>query len=208
MLTVSRLMGLRLEASDGDVGRLRDVLFDDDGFRVRWLVVRPQDRHRSGPVLVKPEALRADPGGSPRWRLTPGALREGPDADADLPVSRRGETCAFAELFLFRSASRANSDVPARPDPRLQSCREIMHYAVLVRGEILGRVRDVLLDERSWTIEALLVRPPAWRPLSGRPIAVTHVSRIDWEDGTVRMRDGTATGAAPPIGVAPSALAL
>ena len=39
MFAISALEGCTVEASDGEVGTVKDILFDDEAWRIRWVVV-------------------------------------------------------------------------------------------------------------------------------------------------------------------------
>ena len=196
MITASRLIGQRLGALDGHVGRVRDVLFEDDSLRVRWLVVRlAGGRH----VLLAPAALRQRGGGGAALALDlPGAaVRGAPPVETDLPVERRGAPQAPG---LFGRA--APGPEPRHCDPRLQSCREVATYAALAGGEPVGRIRDVLLDPSDWTVAALVLGGGRWARGRGSAVAARRIRRIDWEDGTVRLRPAEPSAARDPGGSA------
>ena len=196
MITASRLIGQRLGARDGHVGRVRDVLFEDDSLRVRWLVVRLAG---GGHVLLALAALRQVSGRGPALAVDlPGAaVRGAPPAESDLPVERRG---AVQAPGLFGRA--APGPEPRHCDPRLQSCREVATYAAFAGGEPVGRVRDILLDPRGWTVDALVLGGGRWGLGRGIAVAARRIRHIDWEDGTVRLRPEEAAAARGPGGTA------
>src|ERR1700734_4574091 len=58
LFAVSGLMGCPVEASDGEVGVVKDFLFDHDTWKIRWMVVQAGDwlpgRRR---VFIHPSAI-------------------------------------------------------------------------------------------------------------------------------------------------------
>jgi hypothetical protein len=94
------LRGDRIAASDGDIGTLEALYFDDREWRVRYLVVDTGGWLSGRKVLIPPLAIH-------REKTTKRALAvalsraevEGsPGIDADKPVSRKYEE-AYARLY-------------------------------------------------------------------------------------------------------------
>jgi stress response protein YsnF len=91
--SVSNLTGYGVQATDGAIGDVRDVLFEDTTSTVRYLVVDTGTWLSGRRVLISPAAIgRPDPAG----RLIPVALtkrqvEDSPDVDTDKPVSRQQE---------------------------------------------------------------------------------------------------------------------
>jgi len=88
------LLNLGIAATDGDIGDVKDLYFDDETWAVRYLVVDAGSWLSSRKVLISPIAA-----GTPDWanRLLPVSLtreqvRSGPDIDTDMPVTRQHET--------------------------------------------------------------------------------------------------------------------
>jgi hypothetical protein len=84
-------------ATDGAIGDVRDLYFDDEAWAVRYLVVETGSWLSSRMVLVSPIAA-----GKPDFtsRLLPVSLtreqvRNSPDIDTDMPVTRQHETDYF-----------------------------------------------------------------------------------------------------------------
>jgi len=91
--TINGLIGCRMEARDGDGGRVDDVYFDDESWAVRYLVLKTDDWLSGRKVLIAPLALMEDGGkiGVFRVNLTQDHIRNSPDIDTDKPVSRQQE---------------------------------------------------------------------------------------------------------------------
>ena len=87
------LQGSTVKASDGDVGTVTQLYFDDEAWAVRYLVVDTGNWLRDRQVLISPYAvLHADPGSTEvRVRLTQQQVRDSPNIDAHKPVSRQHE---------------------------------------------------------------------------------------------------------------------
>lgn len=95
---IKELRGFAVEASDGPIGRVRDFLFDDEQWAVRFFVVHAGDWLDGRNVLISPISI-----GNPDWRaqrlpvfLTREQVRNSPDIDTTKPVSRQHEIEQFS----------------------------------------------------------------------------------------------------------------
>ena len=91
LINARHMYGMPLEGSDGRVGTLYDLLFDDQSWQLRHLVVSMDRWFLGRQVLLDPEViLDADwPGRRLRVRLTKEQVRHSPNVESDLPVARR-----------------------------------------------------------------------------------------------------------------------
>lgn len=85
--------GFELSASDGTIGKVKDVYFDDERWHVRYFVVDTGGWLNGRMVLISPEAVT-----TPRYHdktlstaLTQEQVRNSPHVDTDRPVSRQQE---------------------------------------------------------------------------------------------------------------------
>jgi len=87
------LLGYHIEAEDGRIGHVDEVLIDPDGWIVRYLVVDTSDWWPGKLVLLVPQALGAiDPEGRRvPVKLTREQIRNGPAFDPDQTIDRRIE---------------------------------------------------------------------------------------------------------------------
>jgi PRC-barrel domain len=87
------LEGCTIGATDGPIGEVTDLYFDDKAWVIRYLVVSTGEWLSNRKVLISPYAIS-----QPQWaqRLLPAALtkeqvRNSPDIDTDKPISRQHE---------------------------------------------------------------------------------------------------------------------
>jgi len=90
---VKDLEGFAVGATDGELGTISDLYFDDQHWAIRYLVVQTGGWLRGRKVLISPSAVRRV-----RWdkdiidvRLTRQQVRDSPSIDTDKPVSRQHE---------------------------------------------------------------------------------------------------------------------
>ena len=87
------LEGTVVEATDGEVGRVKDFYFDHHSWALRYLTVETGSWFTSRQVLLSPRSF-----GTPDWgrhrlpvRATRAQVRDSPAVDLALPISRQFE---------------------------------------------------------------------------------------------------------------------
>lgn len=89
----SKLIGMGVRATDGAVGSISDLLFEDTAWNIRWVVADAGSWLSGRDVLLPPSAL-GDPTVAPDAflvNLTRKQVEEAPGAETDAPVSRQLE---------------------------------------------------------------------------------------------------------------------
>ncbi len=203
--STNEMIGYRIRASDGDLGKVKDLLFDDAAFTVRYLHVDTGRWLPGRQVLLSPESVV-----EPDWqervvvvRLTRKQVEDSPDLRSDLPVSRQYEE-ALAEHYqwapywmpgsgLFSGAppppppAVRSGDERAQPhgDPHLRAFKEVKGYEIRARDERIGHLGDLIVDTDGWSLRYLVVDTGNWLP--GRKVLVSPawVLRVDWVEGQV-----------------------
>lgn len=91
--STNELLDFSIHATDGIIGQVKDLYFDDATWVVRYFVMDTGGWVLTRNVLISPIAL-----GEPDWsaKVLPGSItreqvRNSPDIDTDLPVSRQHE---------------------------------------------------------------------------------------------------------------------
>ncbi len=94
MRRVSDLMKLELRARDGVLGQIGDLHFDDNRWRIRYLVVETGTWLNSRKVLIATSALDAADWarGHLPVNLTQEQVRQSPSVDTEQPVTRQQES--------------------------------------------------------------------------------------------------------------------
>jgi uncharacterized protein YrrD len=183
------LEGYAIRATDGEIGKLTDSLFDDVDWIVRYFVVSTGSWLFGREVLLTPDVCeRAD------WRkrelvtsVTRERVEQSPPLVTKKPVSRQYEI----ELQGFHGwPAWWSVPLPAatqRGDPHLRSLREVSGYKVHAKDREIGTVEDLLVDERSWTVEHLVVDTGTW--LASRKILIprSRVGEVEWTERTVTV---------------------
>lgn len=166
-----KMQGTHIRALDGNMGRLKDVYFDDTMWSVQYFVAEFITWFSGKDVLVPPSAVSPFDGASLKVELTKAELRACPNADSALPFALRRQ---YRERSLFNLGG-GNQDLASggplaiQPvmesaetisgaDPHLRSCMNVSHYKLIAADGDLGSIQDVLIDDSLWLIRFLVVR--------------------------------------------------
>ena len=207
--TMQELKSYVIGASDGDVGHVKDFLFDDEDWVIRYLVVETGSWLSSRKVLISPYAI-----GDADWtthrlpvRITKAQVTNCPDIDTEKPVSRQHEAL-YADYYGYpyyweegcdqyspnrssRGSSTDKSKVTKHPvldDPHLRSCQAVLGYRVHgVDGEV-GHVSAMLVDEETWAIRYLVVDTSNWWMGHQVLIAPQWITGIQWHQSAVDIQ--------------------
>jgi hypothetical protein len=100
LASASAIQKCTIRATDGDIGSVEDVYFDDHSWTVRYLVLDTGGWLSGRKVLVSPPAVeRVDTEGRRIvTRLSRQQVQDSPSVDTALPVSRQNET-QYAEYY-------------------------------------------------------------------------------------------------------------
>jgi len=182
--------GAALEGVGGRLGTLYDILFDDQSWKIRHLVVSIDRWFYGRQVLVDPgvaehgewEYRRV------RVRMTRDEIRHCPPAETDLPVSRRHDIDA-GRLLVWEAYWAGGLDASAAPagDPHLRSTKELTGLHIHCTDGMLGHVDDFAIDDGAWTISRLVVETRNWWPGKRVLLEPSAIHAIHWEDGQIYL---------------------
>src|SRR5262249_47837979 len=175
---VSDLKGPKTAATDGDIGSVHDLYFDDVTWTIRYLVVDTGTWLPGRKVLISPMSVRATDGSDiVSVALTGRQVETSPSVDTDLPVNRQYEE-EYARYYGYpyywsgpyrwgttRYPGEAVApgglliaDAPgAGGDPTLRSVRDVTGYDIEAADGEIGHVEDFAIDDREWAIRYLVV---------------------------------------------------
>jgi hypothetical protein len=209
--------GYAIEASDGTIGTVNDLLFDDVGWFVRWLVVDTGNWLPGRKVLLPLSALGQPDQTLRRFpvKLTMQQVKDSPDVDTDLPVSRQIEEHVYdyygwspywSSGFLPASNAIASPFVaplftseatPPGPgeaalladagDPHLRSVAAVTGYHIDATDGEIGHVEGFLVDDVSWRIRYINVDTANWWPGEKVLISPGSVREIGWTDELLHL---------------------
>ena len=216
--SLKTLDGFTITATDGELGHVRDVYFDDANWTVRYFEVDTGGWLSGRNVLLSPASVSGiDWGGeSLRVNLTREQVENSPGLDAAVPVSRQHEL-ALSHYYGFphywtgpfiwgytafpmlvdplpydpATAQKTGEPVdeqPAEGDPHLRSKDEVVGYQIQASDDTVGHVDDFLFDERDWSIRLLVIDTRDWLPGKHVLISPARVRSVSWEEKSVLVR--------------------
>jgi hypothetical protein len=212
----STLKGYAIQATDGRIGSVSDLLFDDATWKIRWLVVDTGNWLSGRKVLLHPSAIGApeDALRELSVKLTKAQIEGSPDIAQDQPVSRQMERGLYGYYGwdpLWGGRSLAGGGMgyaliapgffgaaePREPDrvdggrddqdPHLRSAASVSGYKVHATDGTIGHVESFLVDDQAWDIRYLIIDTRNWWPGRHVLLAPFAVSEIDWSSGQIRL---------------------
>jgi uncharacterized protein YrrD len=211
------LHGWTLHATDGDIGHVEDLYFDDRHWTIRYLVVNTGTWLFGRRVLISPLGI-AEVDWDRRainTHLTCEQVANSPDIDMEQPVSRQQErsyfgyygwpvywsgglawgAAAYPGLMIGppltgQAADRPGDEtVDASPhrDAHLRSTGEVTGYGVLARDGDLGHVDDFLFDDHTWTLRYVAIATRNFWPGKKVVIPPQWLARVNWCASKVRI---------------------
>jgi hypothetical protein len=206
--SVRDLVGYGVEATDGPIGKVRDALFDDERWVVRYLVVDTGGWMSRHEVLISPLAVeRVDwVEWAVRVRLTRAQVERSPEIEAHRPVSRQHElefatyygwpqywggpalwglALTPSALMEAEAAIMAEQTPPAVDgDRHLHGARDVMGYRIAATDGEIGHVDDFIVDDETWALRYMVIDTRNWLP--GRKVLVSTdwIREMRWSDAS------------------------
>jgi len=210
--SIKQLYGDKLGASDGEIGRVENVYFDDQNWAVRYVVVDTGSWLPGRQVLISPHAFgNLDQTGNVlRVNLTLKQIENSPSIESHKPVSRQYEEeyyryygwpfywqgdalwgmSGFPILELPPEAptgetTPASPRPPERADAHLRSAQAVNGYHLQASDGMAGHVCDFMMDVQSWAIRQLVIK--TGHRFSGKEVEIPTraVDRISWDESKV-----------------------
>ena len=199
LYSVRELTGFAVHATDGDVGEVADLYFDDQEWTIRYLVVNTGAWLLGRSVLLAPLCIDIV-----RWHvreldvdLTREQVESGPEVDLAKPVSRQKEAdlhryygwapywdAGARVLTAAQVQAMAMSEDESKQDPHLRSGREVIGYHIQATDGEIGHVADFFVEATSWTIRYALVDTRNWLPSRKVLIGQQWLCGVDWAEST------------------------
>jgi hypothetical protein len=203
-------------ASDGRIGAIDDIYFDDERWAIRYVVIDTGRWLPGRRVLISPLSIARTEWNDQRLLLAISReeVKHSPDIDTHQPVSRRREREYFdyygypyywghaglwgahaipmlptAQELAERRARAAEAERQAveQGDAHLRSVSAVMDYRIRATDGDLGHVEDVLFDDLSWAMRYLVVDTRNWWFGKHVLVAPEWISDISWAGRSVAV---------------------
>ena len=165
-----------VHASDGEAGRISDLLFRDTTWQVRHLVVDTEGILSDYNVLIDPAQVRNIelPEEHLVLAMTTEQVLQAPQAGTRPPVSKQtnGEALAGGEQIT---------------DSHLRSANELTGYHILEVDGMIGSINGLLIDTDTWRIRYLIVDAGEWLSDQLVLLAPHAIVNIDAANRTIKV---------------------
>ena len=201
LISFQAVKDAEVDATDGNVGSLEDLLMDRSSWKVRYLLIRAARWLITRKVLLAPGMIEgADWPHRVELSLTRDRVRHGPDIDDEAPLPRQKEY-ELARHFGWKpdwqpgpvgtpdGLGLESPTVPVREgvNAELWNAQEMIGYTVHSREGPIGFVEDVLFDDADWFVRYFVVDVDNW--ITGRRVltAAEWIDSIGWDDRRIEM---------------------
>ncbi len=203
---IENLIGFKILALDGEIGKVKEFYFDDSTWTIRYLIIETGSWLFGRAILLSPESLLA-----PDWEnevfpvnLTKAQVEGSPEIDADKSITRQHEMDLYnyypwgafywggmgsagmgmaypVEIENTAQMQKDQSD----NDPHLRSTESVKGYNIKATDGEIGEVEDFIVNDQSWTIDFMEVDTGNWFPGKKVLISPQWIREINWESSSV-----------------------
>lgn len=206
LMNTKLLHGTVIHSTDGEVGTVDDIYFDDQSWAVRYFTVDTEGWMGGPQVLISPTAVsRID------WQakqlyvtLTKAQVQNSPGIDDHVPVAMQHEE-DFATYNGLEADSTGHPVEPASDatpvdgitdevtinlrkqllDAHLRSNSEVDGYYIEATDGEIGHVESLIVDDQSWHIRYLEIGTRSWWPGKKVLVSPEWVQKVSWEESKV-----------------------
>jgi PRC-barrel domain len=199
-----------ISATDSEIGKVEDFLFDDERWTLRYLVADTGGFLGGRRVLISPLSFRHIDWATRRFHLalTTHAITNSPPVDLHRPISRQHELNYYRYYnyplywgvagvwgvgehagMVAASAPDESSTQHSREksDTHLRSAAQVFGYHIQGTDDAIGHVEDFIIDDETWEIRYLIVDTSNWWFGKRVLIAPLWADRISWTERKVYL---------------------
>jgi hypothetical protein len=212
--SAKRLLGFAIKATDGVIGDVENLFFDNEKWVVRYIVLASGSLFSGRQTLVSPISISTIDGDRKLifTDLTMKQIENAPGIENKKPISRRQEHTFnryYNYLRYWTGSGLWGEDCHPRSlagvveqgempfdeyddddvDCHLRSIKEVLGYTVLLQNGEKGPIRDFLIDESTWAVSYLNFSTRGlqrWKKRLYQPGAGLEVS---WPEQKIYIQD-------------------
>jgi hypothetical protein len=211
MLTNKHLKDFVIHATDGELGSVDQLYFDDETWAIRYLIVDTGGWLNGRRVLISPFAITRTDWDNKRLyvSLTKQQVENSPNIDTHRPVSRQHEAAylgyygfpyywggpylwgsAYYPSGVAVSATAAGETLADRirkesTDSHLRSTQAVTGYHIDAADGEIGHVDGFIVDDEAWAIRYIEVATRNWLPGKKVLVSPAWIERVSWRDSRV-----------------------
>ncbi len=213
--SMDQLIGYNLLSEDEQIGKCKDILFDERFWTVRHILADTGGWLFGKQVLIAPWMIESENWGlkSIFLNISREQLEKCPGPEEDQPVSREHERelytyfgypyyWAGTQLWGAAGHPAAMNEIPPlenRPeetqaaegekeDNYLRSFKEVKGYGIQATDGDIGHVQDFILDDVTWAMRYVVVDTRDWLP-GGKKVllSLNWVDSVSWASSSFSM---------------------
>jgi hypothetical protein len=193
--SINQLIGKRLRAADGEIGKVKDFYFEERTWAIRYLLVDTGQWLPGRQVLLSPHSMgefeHDEPWGT---NLSRKKIEHCPPLATHEPLTRGYEEKYYHHYGwsrywhgqgLWGSNDIPTSGTPARLHPESEHAYAILHSTVAIGGYrlraadgMVGLIYDFLMNPETWVIRQLTVKSGHWFSGGKVEIATSVIDEI------------------------------
>jgi len=211
VLTNKHLKDFVVRATDGELGTVDQLYFDDESWAIRYLMVETGGWLGGRRVLISPMSVTHLDWDNKRLdvALTKEQVEHSPDIDTHKPVSRQHEAAylgyygypyywggpylwgpAFNPAGLASRTSTSTQAMADRVrresmDSHLRSTAAVTGYNIETDDGEIGHVDGFVVDDETWAIRYLEVATRNWWPGKKVLVSPAWIERVSWSESKV-----------------------
>jgi len=210
--SLKEFTGYLLTTQDGKTAKVKDFLFDEKQWMIRYLEADFGGWLSPNKILIPKVFLKQPPFESDVFptEISSSDIENCPKIGEHLPVSRKYEEMLHEHYqlnpyWLTPYVATSGSFYPPRPvkipkteakeenvDSILRSFKEISGYQIKSLTEVFGQVDDVIIDDVDWQVVYLVIDTNLWLPWSKKVIiGVENLNEIIYTMRTVKINLST-----------------
>jgi len=202
------ILGYKIAARDGHLGKVKDLYFDDFAWTIRYVVVETGGRLSGRQVLISPEDV-GEPDTEKKvlpvdrtWK----EVQDSPSIAERMPISRENElelakyygwafywqdaplTSDIGKSVAAEAPKASRKDFENTSHSQLRSIKEVTGYHVHATDEELGSAEDFVVETGNWTISHLVVKSGKWPAHGHVLIPPGWIEHVAWADRTIHVQ--------------------
>lgn len=154
------LKRLSVYCNGQEAGKVEDVWFDDEKWMTTHLVLRTGSWLASRQVVVEPGAV----------------------GDVDWQAKRIQLSSSCEEIRQARDVAPAKRTGKKVQPPGPRSASEVIGYRIQARDGEIGHVADLVISDRDWAVDALVVDISNWPGGENLVVSPYRISRFSWRE--------------------------
>jgi hypothetical protein len=203
----NKLSRYAINAIDGEIGKVQELLHDSRTWEIRYLVVNTGHWLLGRRVLLAPAVLgdADDDNKTLSVSLTREQVENSPPVGEGEPLSRQQEIAlqgyygwpAYWDLAAGSAASSGlvlaaeppqipdDREQPPAGEPGLRSTNDLSGYGIQARDGEIGHLEDLAIDDEDWLIRYIVVDTRNWWPGKKVIVATEWVEEVRWIESKV-----------------------